>query len=133
MELRSDIVDGVRIAAVIYQNKLIALYARPDDERPWVGDIITAKILRYAAAQKAYFASDDKTEILLPHKSSTALKPGDNVTVKIERPATHDKNPRAILSDEAPQKGPDIMATAQRDFPNVKISNKNLEDFDAAI
>ncbi len=123
------VIDGVRMAAVSQQNKLLAVYARPDDARLWLGDVVAAKVTRYAAAQRAFFVSIDKTEALLPMADEKKLSIGQNITVRIGRPATRQKAPRVELADAAPVRGPDLRTQAEADFPDLK----NDGDFDGIV
>ena len=139
MKIATDVIDHIRYAAVIDGKKIHALYARPDDDRPWSGDIYAAKILRYAPAQRAYFVDlGAKAEAFLPHKNAKEFSVGDIVAVKIERPATADKNIRCSFIDETDQsiglieEGTDIVLLAQNDFPNAQVVG-DLQGYDAMI
>ncbi len=127
MELRTDIMDGIALAAILDDGKLIALEARPDDARLWTGDVVTATVLRYAPAQKAYFLRYGKDEILFPSK--TKWKDGESVTVTIERPATPEKHARATLVE----RNPATLRGVTQEYSQAAPSDKNLESFDAQI
>lgn len=141
MFLRSDVLDGVRLAAVLDDRQsLVALYARPEDDRPWLGDIYAAQVTRYAAAQRAYFLDIGMgQQAFLPHKDEGFLQPGQFITVMVERPKTRDKHIRCSLVDGAAssvgrvQHGPDLAAQALADYPMAQGVNQGLEDFDSAI
>jgi Ribonuclease G/E len=141
MELRYDVLDNVRLAAIFEREQLIGLYAQPDDNRGWIGDIYTAQVTRYAPAQRAYFLDiGEEREAFLPHKEDTALIPGQKIMVQVERPGTKDKQMRMALLDVSdggpPGKiglGPDVVGQAQRDYPMTQFVLERLEDYDAEI
>lgn len=113
-------IDGVRIVAVMEQDTLLAVYARPDDGRLWLGDVVTAKITRYATAQRAFFVNIGKDEALLPMADEKKLSVGQNIMVRVARPATKQKAPRVELTGETPARGLDLLALAQQDFSDLK-------------
>lgn len=134
MRIAHDVIDGVRYAAVIDGKKLHALYARPDDDRPWHGDVLKAKILRYVSVQRAYFLDIGGEEAFLPHKDATLFAGGETIFVRVERPATTIKNIRCTLSDMSEKsRGPDLILQAQSDYPDISDVSQGLQDFDAAI
>lgn len=142
MILRHDVLDGVRLAAVFDdRNQMIALYAQPDDERAWLGDIYTAQITRYAPAQRAYFLDMGADgEGFLPHKDGAVLSPGQKIVVCVERPATRQKKIRCSLLDAAPEvvsgrmeHGADVILQAQNDYPSAVVNDAGLEEYDAAV
>lgn len=121
------VIDGVKIVVVLEQNKLLAVYARPADARLWLGDVVTAKVARYALAQRAFFVTIGKDNALLPMADETKLSVGQNVMVRVARPATRQKAPRVELVGEEPAPGPDLLALAQQDFPDLKQGG-NFDD-----
>jgi Ribonuclease G/E len=142
MELRYDVLDDVRLAAIIDRDRqLVGLYAQPDDERGWIGDIYTAQVTRYAPAMRAYFLDiGEEKEAFLPHSEATLMIPGQKIMVQVERPATSDKQMRMSLLDISdggpPGKiglGPDVVGQAQRDYPMAQMVLERLEDYDASI
>jgi hypothetical protein len=134
MRIAHDILDGVRYAAVIDRKKLHALYVRPDDDRPWHGDVLMAKVLRYVPAQRAYFLDIKGEEAFLPHKDAKLFAGGEMIFVRVERPATTIKHIRCTLSDMSEElRGPDLIAHVQSDYPDITDITKGLQDFDSAI
>ena len=141
MELRYDVLDGVRLAAVFEREQLIGLYAQPDDDRGWLGDIYTAQVTRYAPAQRAYFLDiGEEKEAFMPLADASMLSPGQKIMVQVERPATKDKQMRMALLDISdggpPGKiglGHDVVHHAQKDFPTAQLVLERLEDHDAEI
>lgn len=142
MILRHDVLDGVCVAAVFDdRGQMVALYAQPDDDRAWLGDIYTAQVTRYAPAQRAFFLDMGKDgEGFLPHKEAGFLSPGQKVVVCVERPATRQKKIRCSLLDgEAEavlgrmEHGADVILQAQNDYPSAVVNDAGLEDYDAAI
>jgi Ribonuclease G/E len=141
MELRYDVLDNVRLAAVFERDQMVGLYAQPDDDRGWMGDIYTAQVTRYAPAQRAYFLDiGEESEAFLPQKDSNLLIPGQKIMVQVERPATRDKQMRCALLDTSDGHavgkiglGPDVVGQAQRDFPMAHIVLNRLEDYDGFI
>jgi Ribonuclease G/E len=142
MELRYDVLDDVRLAAIIDRDRqLVGLYAQPNDERGWLGDIYTAQVTRYAPAMRAYFLDiGEEKEAFLPHKDDSSLSPGQKIMVQVDRPATSEKQMRMTLLDVSdggpPGKiglGPDVVGQAQRDYPMAQLVLERLEDYDATI
>lgn len=142
MILRHDVVDGVRLAAVFDdRGQMAALYAQPDDERAWLGDIYTAQITRYAPAQRAYFLDlGSDGEGFLPHDGDGVLQPGQKIVVCVERPATRQKKIRCSLLEGEPEAvlgrmehGADVILQAQNDYPSAVVNDSGLEDYDDAI
>lgn len=142
MQLRCDVLDGVRLAAVLDdRDGLVALYARPDDDRAWLGDQYQAQVTRFAPAQRAYFLDLGGEEAFLPVPAKEAeLKPGQKITIQIERPATRDKKIRCTLIKDTASgdlgriaSGPDLSSQALHDYPELTILPLGLEDFDAQI
>ncbi len=140
MRIAVDVLDGVRYTAVIDSNDVCMLYARPDDARPWTGDVMGAKVLRYAASNRAYFIElGNGVEGFLPHKDAKVFAAGTKITVTIERPATLQKQARCSLATDVSDKigliakGEDDVTCALRDFPDSVVVQTGLQDFDAAI
>ena len=140
MELRRDTLDGVQLAGVLDRGELVALYAQPDDERPWMGDVYGAQVTRYAPAQRAYFLDmGHGVEGFMPASDKSQFLPGQMVTVRIERPATDGKHMRCSLaldSADAPgliQRGGDVVVQAQQDFPSTVLQSGGLQDYDSVI
>ena len=141
MQIRYDVLDNVRLAAVFEHDQIIGLYAQPDDERGWLGDIYTAQVTRYAPAQRAYFLNiGEEREVFLPQADASLLSPGQKIMVQVERPATRDKQMRMGLLDVSDASalgkiglGADVVGQAQRDFPNAQIVLERLEDYDSEI
>jgi ribonuclease G len=132
MEWRVDIIDGVQIAAVLSHKKIIAVFARPNDTRLWAGDVVPARVTRYADAQKAYFTETDLGPVMVPHKKNAAIKPGDAVTVRIERPAMRDKDARGVFTPDAPARPPftDLLTA---EYPDAVFTPQDLDDYDDAL
>lgn len=141
MELRHDTLDGMHLAAVIERDQLVALYAQPNDERPWLGDYYVAQVTRYAPAQRAYFIDiGEKDEAFLPHAEAALLAPGQKIMVRVERPATMDKKIRCSLIDMGDATaigrvglGPNVLGMAQRDYPSAQLVLAGMEDYDNVI
>lgn len=140
MDLRRDTLDGVQLAGVIDRGQLIALYAQPDDARPWMGDVYGAQITRYAPAQRAYFLDmGHDVEGFLPASDKNQFMPGQKMTVRIERPATDGKHVRcSMVRDTADMlglmtRGGDVVVQAQQDFASTILLSGDLQDYDAAI
>lgn len=141
MQLRYDVLDKVRLAAVFEHDQIVGLYAQPDDERGWLGDMYTAQVTRYAPAQRAYFLNiGEEREAFLPQADATLLSPGQKILVQVERPATRDKQMRVSLLDMSDGLavgkiglGPDVVGQAQRDFPNAQLTLDRLDDYDGVI
>lgn len=127
MHARVDTIDGVRIALILADRKPIALVARPDNNALWTGDVVRGRIMRYAAAQKAYFAETDGGPVMVPHKSASAYKPGDGVTIAIERPKTRDKDARGTFTDASLHK-PDFHDFVRGEYPDAAFSS-GLDDY----
>lgn len=143
-QIRHDILDNVAIAAVIGDDaQLYAIYARPNDDRPWTGDAYHATVTRYMAGQNAYFLDLDGTNIgLLPKRSGMTLRDGQDIIVAVERPAVGGKQARcSLIGDDTstyPTKGrilsgPDTVAAAQKDHPAITDIQQGLSDYDTAI
>ncbi len=147
--IRHDVLDQVKIAAVIGDDaQLYALYAQPDDDRPWLGDVFRATITHYAAGQQAYFLALDGTHVgLLPKRGKMTLQEGQEIIVAVERPATLDKQARCGLIGEDVtlfpvkslvgrgliERGMDVLARAQKDNPTITDIAPGLADYDAKI
>lgn len=142
--IRHDVLDGVRLAAVIGEDKqLYAVYAQPDDERPFLHDVYHARVTQFAPAQQAYFLDLDGTYAgLLPKRNKMNLSEGQSVIVSIERPATLDKQARCGLIGEDTtlfpnmgliERGANPLERARKDFPEIARIEHDLGDFDAAI
>lgn len=141
MQIRYDVLDNVRLAAVFERDQIIGLYAQPDDDRGWLGDIYTAQVTRYAPAQRAFFLNiGEEHEAFLPQKDASLLTPGQKIMVQVDRPATREKQMRVTLLDTSEGLsigkiglGPDVVGQAQRDFPSAQIVLDRLEDYDGFI
>lgn len=140
MKIATDIVDHIRYAAVMDDKKLHALYARPDDQRPWSGDRFIGRVTRYAPEQRAYFLDlGDGVKAFMPHKDGKAFSPSSAIRVRIERPATKEKDIRCLFIEETSGHlgrvafGPDVEEQAQADYPNAIPNKDGLQDFDTAI
>ncbi|HEY1095876.1 MAG TPA: ribonuclease E/G, partial [Alphaproteobacteria bacterium] len=143
-QIRHDVLDGVTLAAVIGEDKqLYAIYAQPDDARPYLHDIYRATVTHYAAGQHAYFLDLDGTHKgLLPKRGTMSLQEGQKIIVSIERPATLDKQARCGLvgedvtlfpKDGLVERGANPLARAQKDYPEITQIEDGLADFDQAI
>lgn len=142
MILRHDVLDGVRLAAVFDdRGEMLALYARPDDARAWIGDVCIAQVTRYAPAQRAFFLDlGTDGEGFLPHKEADGLIPGQKIIVRVERPATRSKKIRCALVEGVAdagvgciERGPDILTLAQNDYPSSVIHEGGMEAHDALV
>lgn len=142
MIIRYDVLDNVRLAAVLDdRNQIAALYAQPKDDRPWLGDYYAAQVTRFAPAQRAYFLDlGADGEGFLPQTDKLQLNPGQRVIVQVERPATRDKQLRCSFIDQCEAStlgrvgiGRDVIAQALDDYPMAEVNVGGLEDFDTAI
>jgi len=142
MIIRYDVLDGVRLAAVLNdRSEIVALYAQPKDDRPWLGDYYAAQVTRYAPAQRAYFLDlGSDGEAFLPQNDGMQLIPGQKVMVQVERPATRDKQIRCSLIEPCEAStlgrvgiGHDVIAQALNDYPMAEVNVGGLEDFDTAV
>lgn len=141
MQIRYDVLDKVRLAAVFERDQLAGLYAQPDDDRGWIGDIYTAQVTRYAPAQRAFFLDiGEEREAFLPLNDPASLQPGQKIMVQVERPATREKQMRVALLDTSDGGdvgkiglGPDVVGQAQRDYPSAQLVLDRLEDYDDAL
>jgi Ribonuclease G/E len=133
--------DGVTIAAVADGSSLLAVYARPDDDRPWQGDVFAGKVLRYAPGQRAYFLDVGKgVEVFLPHPKATEFAPGTVLMVQVERPASGGKAARGSLMAETRlppavgliRRGPTLLEEIDAVFPGLRRTDP-LDDFEHAI
>ena len=142
MIIRYDILDGVRLAAALDdRGQIVAIYAQPNDERPWMGDYYVAQVTRWAPAQRAYFLDlGPDGEAFLPHNDAMQLIPGQKLMVQVERPATKDKQIRCSLVESCDSTtlgrvgfGHDVIAQALHDYPMADVNVGGLEDFDTLI
>lgn len=140
MKIAHDVIDHIRYTAVLDGKKIHMLYARPDDDRPWTGDIYGVSVMRYAASQRAYFLDvGNGTEMFLPHKDAKKFSTGTKILVRVERPQTKEKSIRASLVEDTAsvlgliEKGDDDVMLAKKDFPHATETADGLQDFDAAI
>lgn len=142
MIIRYDVLDGVRLAAVLDDRaQIVALYAQPKDDRPWLGDYYIGQVTRYAPAQRAYFLDLGKDgEAFLPQEDKQQFNPGQKIMVTVERPATRDKQLRCSFIDHCEATtlgrvgmGHDVIAQALGDYPMAELNVGGLEDFDTLI
>jgi Ribonuclease G/E len=75
----------------------------------------------------------------MPHKDGKAFSAGSTVAVRIERPATKDKDLRCSFIEETQKPvglilpGDDVAVQAKKDSPDAVEDKNGLEGFDAAI